>query len=220
LAPNRSRDEGCQRLALNNDELRVSSIQRLNGAVTTSRFTVTDLTLPGLKLIERRHLGDARGFLSRLFCDKELGAAGWSKPVAQINHSYTARRGTVRGMHFQYAPHSEMKLVSCIRGEVFDIAVDVRAGSETLLRWQGERLSADNRRALLIPEGFAHGFQALTDDVELIYCTSAAYMAEAEAGLNAKDPMLAISWPLQIAELSARDAQHPMIDRRFVGVRI
>jgi dTDP-4-dehydrorhamnose 3,5-epimerase len=185
-----------------------------------NRFTVTDLTLGGLKLVERQRLCDARGFLSRLFCVEELGVAGWNKPIAQINHSYNARRGTVRGMHFQRPPHAEMKLVSCIRGEVWDVAIDVRAGSQTFLRWHAERLSADNGRALLIPAGFAHGFQTLTTDVELLYCHSAAYTATAEAGLNAKDPVLAITWPLNIAEMSSRDAQHPMLNKRFAGVEV
>jgi dTDP-4-dehydrorhamnose 3,5-epimerase len=185
-----------------------------------NRFTVTGLPLAGLKLIERQRLGDARGFLSRLFCAEELGAAGWNQPIVQINHTYTAQRGAVRGLHFQRPPHAEMKLVSCIRGEVWDVAVDVRAGSKTILHWHAERLSADNGRALLIPEGFAHGFQALTDDVELLYCHSAAYMAEAEAGLNARDPTLAITWPLPIAELSPRDAQHPTLNEQFAGVAL
>lgn len=183
-----------------------------------SRFAITDLPLNGLKLVERQLLGDSRGFLVRLFCSEELGAAGWHKPIAQINHTYTARRGTVRGMHFQHPPQPEMKLVSCIRGKVWDVAVDVRAGSKTFLHWHAEELSADNRRALLIPEGFAHGFQALSDDVELLYCHSAAYSADAEAGLNARDAELAINWPLEIAGLSDRDAQHPMLGRQFAGV--
>jgi dTDP-4-dehydrorhamnose 3,5-epimerase len=185
-----------------------------------NRFTVTALTLAGLKLVERQRLGDPRGFLSRLFCLAELGAAGWNKPIAQINHTCTARRGTVRGLHFQWPPHAEMKLVSCIRGEVWDVAVDVRVGSETFLQWHAESLSADNGRALLIPEGFAHGFQALTDDVELLYCHSAAYTATAEAGLNVRDPRLAITWPLPITELSARDAQHPVLNEQFAGVAL
>lgn len=184
------------------------------------RFTVTDLPLAGLKRVERQRLGDARGFLSRLFCSEELLVAGWKKPIAQINHTHTAKRGTVRGMHFQYPPYSEMKLVSCIRGEVWDVAVDVRAGVESFLHWHAEKLSADNGCALLIPEGLAHGFQALTDDVELIYCHSAAYDATAETGLNAKDPRLAITWPLPIAELSARDAQHPLLNNQFAGVAL
>ncbi|SRR6266536_3329143 len=185
-----------------------------------NRFTVTDLTLAGLKLVQRQRLGDARGFLSRVFCIEELGPAGWNRPVVQINHTYTARCGTLRGMHFQRSPHAEMKLVNCIRGEVWDVAVDVRTGSKTFLRWHAERLSADNGRALLIPEGFAHGFQALTDHVELLYCHSAAYAATAEAGLNPKDPMLAITWPLQSTELSERDSQQPMLSEPFAGVEL
>ena len=185
-----------------------------------NRFSITDLPLAALKRVERQRLGDSRGFLARLFCADELAAADWTKPVAQINHTRTAKRGTVRGLHLQRPPHAEMKLVSCIRGEVWDVAVDVRAGSPTFLRWHAEHLSAENGRALLIPEGFAHGFQALTDDVELLYCHSAAHNPDAEAGLNPQDARLAISWPLTIAELSAKDAGHPPIDTGFEGVRL
>jgi len=183
-----------------------------------SHMTVTDLRLAGLRLVDRLRLGDERGFLSRLFCADELAPAGWRGPIAQINHTYTKERGTVRGMHFQRPPHAEMKLVSCICGEVWDVAVDVRTRSETFLQWHAERLSADNGRALMIPEGFAHGFQALTSDVHLVYCHSAAYAAEAEDGLNAEDPRLAIDWPLQITQLSSRDSQHPLLNEQFVGV--
>jgi dTDP-4-dehydrorhamnose 3,5-epimerase len=185
-----------------------------------TRFTVTDLALAGLKRVEHKRHGDERGFVSRLFCAEELSVAGWKKPIIQVNHSYTIRCGTVRGMHLQRPPHAEMKLVSCIRGEVWDVAVDVRAGSKTFLRWHAEHLSAANRCALLIPEGFAHGFQTLADDVELIYCHSSAYTAKGEVGLNPKDPMLAIDWPLQITELSARDSQHPMLDGQYAGVEL
>jgi len=183
-----------------------------------TQLLVTDLALEGLKCIERKRLGDARGFLSRIFCAEEIKGAGWKRPVAQVNHTYTARRGTVRGLHFQRPPKAEMKLVSCIRGEVWDVAVDIRAGSATLLHWCPQLLSAENGRAMLIPEGFAHGFQALTDNVELLYCHSAPYDLTAEAGLNAQDPMLAISWPQLISELSSRDAQHPMLNEQFAGV--
>lgn len=185
-----------------------------------SRLIASDLPLPGLKRVTRQRIGDRRGFLSRLFCAEELAAAGWLKPVAQINHTCTALRGTVRGLHFQHPPHAEMKLVSCIRGEVWDVAVDVRAGSPTFLRWHAERLSAENGQALLLPEGFAHGFQALTDDVELLYCHSAAYHAGAETGLNPQDAHLNIAWPLAITELSARDASHPLLTSAFEGVRL
>lgn len=183
-----------------------------------NRFKVEELPLPGLRLVTRHRLGDSRGFLSRLFCADELAAAGWSKPVAQINHTSTARRGIVRGMHYQRPPAAEMKLVTCLRGEVWDVAVDVRAGSSTFLRWHAVHLSAENNRALLIPEGFAHGFQALTDDVELLYCHSAAYDAASDAGLNPRDQRLEIKWPLPITELSGRDAQHAPVAPEFAGV--
>lgn len=183
-----------------------------------SRLNITDLPLNGLKRVERQRLGDERGFLSRLFCAAELSAAGWQKPIAQINHTHTTRCGTVRGLHFQYPPHAEIKLVSCIRGEVWDVAVDLRRDSTTFLHWHAERLSENNCRALLIPEGFAHGFQTLTDNVEMLYCHSTAYVAAAEAGVNPKDKLLAIPWPLPISELSARDTQHPMLNKEFIGL--
>lgn len=185
-----------------------------------SRFSVIDLPMVGLKRVERHRLGDSRGFLSRLYCSEELATAGWGKPIAHVNHSYTAIRGTVRGMHFQRPPYSEMKLVSCIRGEVWDVAVDVRTSSPTFLQWHAEILSAENCRALLIPEGFAHGFQTLTADAELLYCHSAVYMPDYEAALNPQDARLSITWPLVITELSERDAGHSMIDTGFEGVNL
>ena len=185
-----------------------------------SRFSVTDLPLHGLKVVERQKLGDSRGFLSRLFCAEELAAAGWHQPIAQINQTVTQKQGTVRGVHYQHAPHSEMKLVSCLQGAIWDVAVDLRAGSPTFLQWHALELSATNHRALLIPEGFAHGFQTLVDNCELIYMHTKAYAPSAEAGLNPQDPMLAITWPLAITELSARDAQHPMLDHLFKGVQL
>ena len=177
-----------------------------------SRFDITDLPLSGLKLIERKPLGDARGFLARLFCAEELASAGWTSAIAQINHTHTAQRGTVRGMHYQKPPHAEVKLVSCLQGKIWDVAVDLRQSSPTFLHWHAEELSADNNRALLIPEGFAHGFQTLSDDVHLLYCHSEAYHPESEAGLNALEPRLGIDWPLTIIELSDRDSKHPAID--------
>ena len=122
-----------------------------------SRFEIQNLPLAGLKRVTRKAHSDARGFIARLFCDAELQEAGWIRPIRQINHARTVQSGALRGMHYQRPPHCEMKLVSCIRGEVWDVAVDVRAGSPTFLKWHAERLSEDNHHALLIPEGFAHG---------------------------------------------------------------
>lgn len=185
-----------------------------------NRFKITNLPLTGLKLIERKPLGDHRGFLTRLFCAQELAAAGWDKPIAQINHSYTAKQGTLRGLHFQHPPYAEMKLVSCIRGAVWDLALDLRQGSPTFLQWHAQQLSAENNCALLIPQGFAHGFQTLRDDVELLYCHSMPYEASAEAGLQPTDPGLGIPWPQEITEISARDTSLPLLDDQFEGIRL
>lgn len=191
-------------------------LARLNAAM--SRLEIEDLPLSGLKKVRRKYLSDNRGYLTRLFCVDELESAGWTEQVAQINHTVTDKRGTVRGMHFQRHPDSEVKLVSCIRGEVWDVAVDLRVRSSTFLCWHAERLSAENGCALLIPKGFAHGFQTLTDSVELLYCHSQAFAVHSQDGLNPTDPRLAIGWPLAISELSARDAGLPKVADGFIGV--
>lgn len=182
------------------------------------RFRALPTPLDGVLCIERRVLADERGAFERLFCADELAAYGFPSAPAQINRSLTRNPGTVRGMHFQYPPHGEVKLVSCLRGRVFDVAVDLRRASPTFLRWHGCELSGDNHRSLLIPEGFAHGFQVLEADSELIYCHSVAYAPAAEGGLHPLDPRLAIAWPLPPVGLSARDAAHPPVAADFVGV--
>jgi dTDP-4-dehydrorhamnose 3,5-epimerase len=171
-------------------------------------------------MVQRQRHEDHRGFLSRFYCADEFRTAGLETPVAQINFTLTHRPGTVRGMHFQWPPHAETKLVSCVRGKVFDVAVDLRRQSPTFLKWHGEILSADNQRSLLIREGFAHGFQVLTDESELLYLHTAAYHAAAEGAVNAADPRLAIEWPLPIADLSDRDRRHPMVTAAFEGIEI
>jgi dTDP-4-dehydrorhamnose 3,5-epimerase len=185
-----------------------------------SRFIVTDTPLAGLKVVQRQILGDARGYLSRLFCAEELHPAGWHGPIAQINHTLTQQAGTVRGMHYQKPPHTEIKLVSCLRGEVWDVVVDLRPHSPTYLHWHALHLSADNHCALLIPQGFAHGFQTLVDDVEMLYCHSAPYAPTADAGLNSLDTRLGLAWPRPVVALSARDSGHAMIGPDFEGVRL
>jgi dTDP-4-dehydrorhamnose 3,5-epimerase len=145
-------------------------------------------------------------------------AAGVRKPIAQINHTLTRRVGAVRGMHFQWPPHAETKLVSCLRGEVFDVAVDLRRHSPTFLQWHAEVLSPANQRSFLIPEGFAHGFQALAADCELVYVHSAPYVPEAEGAVSVRDPGLKIAWPLAISELSERDGRHPFLTPQFEGI--
>ncbi len=184
----------------------------------SARFDILATPIAGLHVLQRKPIGDDRGYLERLFCADELQALVPGKRIEQANHTLTASRGTVRGLHFQHPPHAETKFVLCLRGEVFDVAVDLRRGSPTFLHWHAEVLGADNHRTLVIPEGFAHGFQTLTDECEMLYLHTAAYRREAEGGLNAEDPQLAIRWPLPVAGLSPRDAAHPLLDANYAGV--
>ena len=190
----------------------------MNRFIVASRFTVYPLSVGGVYAVRRHRLGDERGSLARVFCADELTAAGWSGSVAQVNHSYTRRAGTVRGLHYQRPPHSEAKLVTCLRGRAWDVALDLRAGSPTFRQWCAQEISSDNCAALLIPPGCAHGFQALSDDVELLYLHSAPYVPEADAGVNPLDPLVTISWPLPIAVMSDKDAQRPLLDAFFAGL--
>ena len=186
----------------------------------SQRFTFTKLPLSGLILIQRKRIADGRGYLERLFCAQELLEMGWTDPIKQINRTYTVRKGIVRGMHFQYDPHAEKKLVMCLKGRVFDVAIDIRKNSPTFLKWHGEILSAEAANALLIPEGFAHGFQSLTTDIEMLYCHSAFYTPECESGLFPNDPAINITWPLEIVDMSDRDKSHPTVNDTFDGVVI
>lgn len=182
------------------------------------RFSIEQTDIAGIFSVTRRRLADERGFLSRLFEPEELAAAGWRGAIAQINETGTTRAGTVRGLHFQHPPHGEMKLVSCLSGRIFDVAVDLRRGSPTYLRSVALELSQENGRALLIPEGCAHGFQALTDDVRMLYLHSAPYAAAFEGGFDALDPALAIAWPLPVANRSPRDEALARVTADFEGL--
>ena len=182
------------------------------------RFVFELTPLIGLLRVTRQPLGDNRGYLQRIWCRNEWQAVFERRSIAQINHTFTARSGTVRGLHFQHAPYAEAKYVSCLRGRVLDVALDLRRDSPTFLHWHAEELSADNHRGLFIPEGFAHGFQTLTDGCQMLYLHSQPYHAEAEAGINALDPRVAIRWPLPLTERSARDAGFAMLDDDFSGV--
>lgn len=183
-----------------------------------STFVAIPTPLAGLVVMQRKRLEDMRGFFSRLFCADELSTVGFALPIAQINQTLTRKRGAVRGLHFQHPPHAEDKFVSCLRGEIFDVAVDLRRGSPTFLTWHAEMLSAENSRSLFIPQGFAHGFQALTDDCELLYLHSRPYAAQAEGALNVNDPALNIAWPLAFTDISQRDSAHPRITEEFNGI--
>lgn len=176
--------------------------------------------IDGLMVIEATPHIDARGAFARLYCERELAEVIGQRRIVQINHSRTTQVGALRGLHFQYPPHAEMKLVRCIKGRVWDVAVDLRQGSPTFLRWHAEELTGDNQRMMLIPEGFAHGFQVLEAESELLYLHTAFYAPEAEGGLRHDDPRLGIRWPLSVSDLSARDASHPLIDASFQGIAL
>lgn len=184
----------------------------------SSHFNILPTPLEGVNILQRTPIGDKRGYLERLFCLNELHAVINDKSIVQINHTLTTQCGTVRGMHFQRPPYAEMKIITCLCGEVFDVAVDLRHGSPTFLQWHGETLTADNHKSFVIAEGFAHGFQALTEKCELLYFHTNAYQADAEGGLNAQDPMLSIRWPRSITRQSPRDLAHPFLTTDFTGV--
>ncbi|PAX06409.1 dTDP-4-dehydrorhamnose 3,5-epimerase [Sphingomonas lenta] len=173
------------------------------------KFLPTELTDAWIVELEPR--GDERGSFARSFSRDEFGERGLVGDYLQANVSASRRKGTVRGLHFQRAPHTEAKLVRCVRGAILDVIVDLRGGSPTYLRHEGFELSAGNGRQLYVPPGFAHGFQSLTDDVEITYLVSAAYAPEAEGGVRYDDPMLGIDWPLPVTVVSNKDASWPLI---------
>jgi dTDP-4-dehydrorhamnose 3,5-epimerase len=183
-----------------------------------SRFDILSTPIAGLYVVQRKPFGDSRGYFERMFCDEELQVIVGTRKIVQINQTFTAGRGRVRGMHFQHPPYAETKFVSCVRGEVFDVAVDLRRDSPTFLCWHAETLSAENHKTLVIPEGFAHGFQTLCDDCHMLYFHTAAYRSEAEGGLHPQDPRVAIQWPLQVVGLSTRDAAHRFVTSSFLGL--
>lgn len=171
-------------------------------------FTETELS--GAFVIEPERLEDARGFFARTWCAEEFAAMGLNPGLAQCSTSFNAARGTLRGLHYQASPHAEAKVVRCTMGEVFDVIVDLRAGSPDRGKWTATVLSAENRAMLYIPEGFAHGFQTLADDTELFYQISVPYAPEASRGIRWDDRDLAIDWPeVEARVISERDSAFP-----------
>lgn len=181
---------------------------------------IAQTALPGVVVVETTPFADDRGAFACLYDARELTPAIGGRRIVQINHSRTSAVGAVRGMHFQYPPHAEMKLVRCLRGRVWDVAVDLRAGSSTFLRWHAEELAPDNARMLVIPEGCAHGFQVLEPESELLYLHTALYVPEAEGGVSCNDPRLGITWPLPVEGLSRRDRSFPPTALDFSGIQI
>lgn len=180
-------------------------------------FTPTSLT--GSYIITTEPRADNRGWFTRYFCKEEFQHnIGHQDEWVQMNHSFTATKGSIRGMHFQFPPHSEIKMVRCIAGAIFDVIIDLRQDSPSFLQWTAVELSSENKKILYIPRGFAHGFQTLEDNCELLYHHSAFYNAEYEAGLKYDDPVLNIQWPLPVSVISQRDASYPYLDKKFKGL--
>jgi len=179
-------------------------------------FTPTPLA--GAYCIDLQPFSDDRGWFARFYCKDEFQQIGHFKEWVQLNHSASYEKGTLRGLHFQMPPYREIKMVRCIAGAVLDIIVDLRKDSPSFLSHFAQELSAANKKMLYIPEGFAHGFQSLTENAELIYHHTAFYTPDAEGGLRYDDPALRIQWPLPVTVLSQRDSNHLFIDKNFKGI--
>jgi dTDP-4-dehydrorhamnose 3,5-epimerase len=173
--------------------------------------------LAGAYTIDLEKRGDDRGFFARLFCEREFAEAGLETHFVQINNSLSAKRGTLRGLHYQLPPAAEVKVVRCVRGALWDVILDLRAGSPSFGQWYGAELSAENRRMMYVPRGFAHGFVTLSDDTEAVYLVSAFYSPENERGVRFDDPAHGISWPTGPAEISDKDRKWPDLNAEFHG---
>lgn len=176
--------------------------------------------IPGIVVVETKLLTDKRGYFYRGFCNRELSPILEDRTICQINVSRTEEVGAIRGLHFQHAPHAEMKLIRCLRGRVWDVALDLRRDSPTFLWWHAEELSSDSARMLVIPEGCAHGFQVLEAGSELLYLHTAHYEPNSEDGVRYDDPSVQLEWPLPVRDLSQRDSSHPWLSSNFMGIAI
>jgi dTDP-4-dehydrorhamnose 3,5-epimerase len=179
-------------------------------------FTPTGLK--GSYLIDLQPYSDERGWFARFYCKDEFKQIGHDKEWVQLNHSVSFEKGALRGMHFQIAPYREIKMVRCIAGAVYDVIIDLRKDSETFLKWFGAELSAENKKMMYIPEGFAHGFQCLSDNCELIYHHTEFYKPGSEGGIRHDDPVIGVHWPLEITTISSRDQAHPYLYENFKGI--
>lgn len=172
----------------------------------------------GGALVEPTVFEDHRGTFSRFFCQNELKNVLDGRNIVNVNYSKTVKKGAIRGMHYQRTPCAEMKMVRCIKGTIFDVFVDIRRGSPTFLQWFGTTLSAENKKMLVVPEGFAHGFQALEENVEILYLATEFYSPDYEGGIHYNDPLISIKWPLDCAEVSVKDKAIPLLSADYAGV--
>jgi len=177
------------------------------------------LPLKEAYLIDLISLADKRGFFERLYCQKEFGLIGFNKKIVQINYTFSKKIGTIRGLHFQKAPFTEAKVVTCLHGKVFDVIVDLRQKSPTYLKWHGEILSERNHKMLYIPEGFAHGLETLTDNCSMLYFHSNFYRKISESGIKYDDPSIGIKWPLELGIISKKDKKLPYVSKIFKGLK-
>jgi dTDP-4-dehydrorhamnose 3,5-epimerase len=179
---------------------------------------IENTKIDGVRVIISEPFKDERGFFNRIFCQEELAAIRSNIVIAQINHAMTKLKGSIRGMHFQFLPHGEMKIIRCVKGSIFDVAVDLRKNSPTFLQWHGEVLSAGNMKALVVPEGCAHGFQSLKDDIEMIYLHTKSYCKEAEGSIRYDEPRVGIQWPFKATCVSEKDLSYPFITDDYEGI--
>jgi dTDP-4-dehydrorhamnose 3,5-epimerase len=177
------------------------------------RVIFSPVPIEGARIIELRRISDERGFFARAWCEKELAQQGLEARISQVNVSASPRRGTLRGLHFQRAPHDETKIVRCTRGSIFDVVVDLRPESPTFRKWYGTVLDHETGRMLYAPRGTAHGFLTLTDDAEVMYMTSSPYEPAAATGVRFDDPAFDIQWPGEVAVVSAADRSWPDFDK-------
>jgi dTDP-4-dehydrorhamnose 3,5-epimerase len=173
--------------------------------------------LAGAYTIDLEKRGDDRGFFARFFCEDEFRDAGLETKFVQVNNSVTEKAGTLRGLHYQLPPSAEVKVVRCIRGALWDVILDLRAGSPTFGKWFGAELSAENRTMMYVPRGFAHGFVTLTENTEALYLVSTFYAPDAERGVRFNDPAHGIEWPMAPLEISDKDRNWPDLDDTFHG---
>ena len=173
-----------------------------------------------LKVIEYVSILDERGFFKKMFSQKKLENLVGNKTIKQVNKTFTKKKGTVRGLHFQYSPHQEIKIVSCLKGKVWDVAVDLRKGSSTFLKYHAILLSEDDLTSYFVPAGFAHGFQTMTSNCEMLYLHTEDYNKSSEGAINALDPMINIKWPKPITMRSTRDISHAMLTENFKGIEL
>ena len=179
---------------------------------------INKLPLEDAFVIEPEPFRDNRGTFARVFCQNELQSILHGKNIVQINYSMTRQKGAIRGMHFQYPPKAEIKIVKCLSGSVFDVIIDLRQNSPTFLKWYGELLSAENMKMMYIPDGFAHGFQTLEENCELLYLHTEFYSPQYEGGVRYNDPVINIALPLEITDISEKDQSYPLLTRDFEGI--